>query len=58
MKKLRGCRVASENGDLHFVLEEYYASDHPKTFQDLDIDEIKEISKKQAAKPLILFRQE
>jgi hypothetical protein len=58
MKRLKACRVDSTNGEIHFVLEESPTSVHCKTFKNYEATEIKRISKKEAAKPLVLFREE
>ena len=58
MKKLRANRVDSSNGGVHFILEEFQPSEHSEYFKDSDVTEIKRISRKEAAKPLILFREE
>jgi hypothetical protein len=56
VKRIKMSRVDSPDGEIHFVLEE------PQTFEECecitDVREIKEISKKEATKPLILFREE
>lgn len=58
MKRLRACRVDSPNGEIHFVLDEPQASEHSECFKDFDAAEIKRISRKEAAKPIVLFREE
>jgi len=58
MKRLRACRVDSPDGEIHFVLEEPRASEYSECFKDSDVAEIKNISRKEAAKPLVLFREE
>jgi len=58
MKRLRACRVDSPNGEIHFVLEETQASEYSECFKDSDAVEIKKISRKEATKPLVLFRKE
>jgi hypothetical protein len=58
LKKLRVCKIDSPNGDIHFILEDPYASGHSQPLLDLDIAAIRKISKKQASKPLVLFREE
>jgi hypothetical protein len=58
MKRLRACRVDSPNGEIHFVLDEPQASEHSECFKDFDTAEIKRISRKEAAKPIVLFREE
>jgi hypothetical protein len=58
MKKLRVKWVDSANGEIHFILEESQPSEHSEYLKDSDLIEIKRISRKEAAKPLILFREE
>jgi len=58
MKRVRARRVDSLNGEIHFVLEEPQASEHSERFKDYDAVEIKKISRKEAIKPLVLFREE
>ena len=58
MKKLRAYRVDSPTGEIHFILEETSASKYSGCFKDFDTTEIKKISRKEAAKPLALFRDE
>ena len=58
MKKLRVNRVDSPDGETHFILEECQSSEHSEYFKDSDLTEIKRISRKEAAKPLILFRED
>jgi hypothetical protein len=56
MKKLKVYRVDSPNGEIHLVLEETEVSENCECFTDMV--EIKKISKKEAAKPLDLVREE
>jgi hypothetical protein len=58
MKKLRVSRVDSSDGEIHFILEEFLSLEHSEYFKDSDVAEIKRISRKEAAKPLVLFREE
>ncbi len=58
MKRLRVNRVDSPNGEIHLILEEFQPSEHSEYFKDSDVAEIKRISRKEAAKPLVLFREE
>jgi len=58
MKKLRVNKVDSPNGEIHFILEEFQPSEHSEYFEDSDVTEIKRISRKEAGKPLVLFREE
>ena len=56
MKKLRVHRINSPDGEIHLVLEETRVSENFECFPD--VVEIKKISRKEAAKPLVLFRAE
>jgi len=58
MRKLRARKVDSANGEVHFILEEPQASEHSERFRDYDVTEIKKVSRKEAAKPLVLLREE
>jgi hypothetical protein len=58
MKRLKAYRVDSPNGEIHFVLKESQSFEHSENFKDSEIAEIKRITRKEAAKPLILFREE
>jgi len=58
MERVRAHRVDSPNGEIHFVLEETQASEQSESFKDFDAVEIKKISRKEATKPLVLFRKE
>jgi len=57
MKKFRARRVDSNNGEVHFILKETCSSEYSKRFKDYDTIEIKKICKKEATKPLYLFRE-
>jgi hypothetical protein len=56
MKRLKVYRVDSPDGEIHLVLEEPQTSENCECFTD--VAEIKKVSKTEAAKPLILFREE
>jgi len=56
MKRLRVYRVDSPDGEIHLVLDEPQVSEDFECFTD--VAEIKKVSRKEAAKPLILFREE
>jgi hypothetical protein len=58
VKHIRVVRVGSPNGDTHFVLLESQLSESGETAEDLDEGEIREASKKDASKPLVLVRSE
>lgn len=55
---MKACRVDSANGEIHFILEEPQARDNSEHFKYYDAAEIREISKKEATKPLVLLREE
>lgn len=57
MRKLRLSRIDSRNDEMHFILEEFQPSEYSEFFKDFDLAEIKRISKKEAAMPLVLFRE-
>ena len=56
MKRLKVCRVDSSDGEIHLVIEETQTSEHYECLAD--VAEIKKVSKKEAAKPLVLLREE
>jgi hypothetical protein len=59
MKSCIVYRVDSPNGEIHLVIDEnniFEPSECCECFTD--VDEIKKVSKKEAAKPLVLFREE
>jgi len=56
MKKLRVHRVDSPDGEIHLVLEETNVSEDSECFPD--VAEIKKVLRKEASKPLVLFREE
>jgi hypothetical protein len=58
MRRVRARKVDSANGEIHFILEEPQASEHSEHFKDYDVSEIKKASRKEAAKPLVLLREE
>ncbi len=58
MKKFRVSRVDSSDGEIHFILEEVLYIERSEYFKDSDVAEIKRISRKEAPKPLRLFREE
>lgn len=58
MKKLRVRKVDLSDGDIHFILEESLPLEYSDYFRDSDVAELKRISKKEATKPLVLFREE
>lgn len=58
MKKVKANKVYSANGEIHFVLEEAFASAHSPKFKKFEKAEIKRLSREEALKPLALFREE
>jgi hypothetical protein len=58
MRKLRINRMDSRNGEIHFILDEFQPSEYSEHPKDFDLAEIKRISRKEAAKPLALVREE
>jgi hypothetical protein len=58
LKKLRVRKVDLSDGDIHFVLDESVPPEDSEYFRDSDVTELKRISREEAAKPLVLFREE
>jgi hypothetical protein len=58
MRRLRARKIDSANGELHFILEESQASEHSERFKDYSVVEIMKITRKEAAKQLVLLRKE
>jgi hypothetical protein len=56
MRRLKVFRVDSPGGEMHFVIEVTEVSENSECF--VDITEIKKVAKKEAAKPLVLVREE
>ncbi|MBN1245002.1 hypothetical protein JXA31_05365 [Candidatus Bathyarchaeota archaeon] len=56
MKRLRVYRVDSPDGEIHLVIEENQVCENSECFTD--VAELKKVSRKEAAKPLVLFREE
>jgi hypothetical protein len=56
MKCLRVYRVDSPDGEIHLVIDENHVSENSECF--IEVAEIKKASKKEAAKPLVLLREE
>jgi hypothetical protein len=56
MRRLKVFRVDSPDGEIHLVIKETRTSENSECF--VNIDEIKKAMKKEAAKPLVLFREE
>jgi hypothetical protein len=58
VKKVKAHRVDSPNGEIHFVLKESQSPGRSANLKDIEIAEIKRITRKEAEKPLILLREE
>ena len=56
MKRLKVHRVDSPDGEIHLVIEETRAFEDSECFAD--VAEIKKVTRKETAKPLVLFREE
>jgi hypothetical protein len=56
MRRLEVFRVDSADSEIHLIIEETRASENSECF--IDMAEIKEVAKKEASKPLVLFREE
>jgi hypothetical protein len=54
VKKIRAIEVDSPDGETHYVLEEFPILEPSENSRDFDQDEIKRITKKDAAKPLLI----
>lgn len=58
LKKLRVRRVDLSDGDIHFILGESLPLKDSEYFRDSTVVELGKISREEAAKPLVLFREE
>ena len=58
MRRVRARKFDSANGETHFILEETHGSEHSGHFKDYAVFEIKKVSRKEAAKPLVSLREE
>jgi hypothetical protein len=58
MKNLKVVRVQSSDGELHFVLKESEAYEGSLKFKKYDEAEVKEATKREASRPLLLIREE
>jgi len=58
LKKLRVRKVDLSDGDIHFVLDESLPLEESEYFRDSSVVELKRISKEEAKKTLVLFREE
>jgi hypothetical protein len=54
VKNLRVVKVYSSDGNYHYVLQESRIFNAPENDSDIDVAEIKRISKEDAAKPLFV----
>jgi hypothetical protein len=57
VKKMKIVKIVSPNGEVHFILKEHTVEDY-MNFSSLDEAEVRGTMKKQAAKPLLLLREE
>jgi hypothetical protein len=58
LKKLRVRRVDLSDGDIHFILDESVPPEDSEYFRDSGVAELKRISREEATKPLVLYREE
>ena len=58
MKKLQIVRTCSSDGEIHFILLDVAADRTSQERKSVDTSEVKEIMKEQAARPLLLLREE
>ena len=58
LRKSRVVREQSLNGEIHLILQESMFDETRKTAEDFDEAEIRKVMKKEASKPLLLFRSE
>jgi hypothetical protein len=56
VKSLKVHRVDSPDGEIHIIIEETLSFEDSECFAD--VAEIKKVTRKEAAKPLVLFREE
>ena len=57
-KKSRVVREQSSNGEIHLILRELRFDENSKNVENLDEAQIRRIMKKEAAKPLLILREE
>jgi len=57
-KKSRVVREKSSNGEIHLILRELRFDENSKNVENLDEAQIRRIMKKEAAKPLLILREE
>lgn len=58
MKKLQIVKTCSPDGEVHFILMDIAVDRGFEKHSSIDKSEVKEIMKEQAAKPLLLLREE
>jgi hypothetical protein len=58
LPKSRVVREKSLNGEIHFILLESQLDETRKNAENFDHAEIRKLMKKEAAKPLLLLREE
>jgi hypothetical protein len=58
MTKLNVIEICSNNGEIHFVLQEYTNNRRLRRHNSFSYAEVKKTMKKEAAKPLLLLRKE
>jgi hypothetical protein len=58
MKKLQIVKTRSEDGEVHFILMDIAVDNSFEKRRSVDEAEVREIMKKQAARPLLLLREE
>jgi hypothetical protein len=57
-KKLQVVKKRSSNGEIHLILQEPGLDENRTNAEDFGEDEIREIMKKEASKPLLILREE
>ena len=57
-RKLKRIRLASTNGDVHFIYEDLWSSKWVIEKEDFDEFEARKVSKDEASKPLFLVRED
>ena len=56
MRRLEAFRVDSPDGEIHIIINKTQTSENSECL--VDMAELKKVSKKEASKPLVLFRKE
>ena len=57
-KKLNVVRKRSSNGEIHLIIQEFRLDENRKNAESFNEDEIREIMRKEASKPLLILREE